>query len=159
MTPNAQRILVVDDEPQILRGLRVILTNAGYRVDAADSVRRRRSTLISVRPPDAAVLDLMLPDGIRGSTSAREVRRWSELPIVVLSAVGDEREKVMALDAGADDYVTKPFGAEELLARLRARASPGARGRFRDPSGGGRRCWLSTSRLARVTPRRARTCT
>ena len=118
MTPNAQRILVVDDEPQILRGLRVILTNAGYRVDAADSMRAALDA-VSVRPPDAVVLDLMLPDG-SGVDVAREIRSWSELPIVVLSAIGDEREKVLALDAGADDYVTKPFGAEELLARLRA---------------------------------------
>jgi len=118
LTPSAQRILVVDDEPQILRGLRVILTNAGYRVDAADSTRAALDA-VSVRPPDAVVLDLMLPDG-SGVEVAREIRRWSELPIVVLSAIGDEREKVLALDSGADDYVTKPFGAEELLARLRA---------------------------------------
>jgi two-component system, OmpR family, KDP operon response regulator KdpE len=115
---DRQRILVVDDEPQILRGLRVILTNAGYRVDAADS-KQAALDAVSVRPPDAMVLDLMLPDG-SGVDVCREVRRWSELPIVVLSAIGDEREKVRALDAGADDYVTKPFGTAELLARLRA---------------------------------------
>ena len=123
-----QRILVVDDEPQILRGLRVILTNAGYRVDAADS-KQAALDEVSVRPPDAMVLDLMLPDG-SGVDVAREVRRWSELPIVVLSAIGDEREKVRALDAGADDYVTKPFGTDELLARLRAVLR-------RTPDGGG----------------------
>jgi two-component system KDP operon response regulator KdpE len=115
---DGQRILVVDDEPQILRGLRVILTNAGYRVDAADS-KEAALDAVSTRPPDAMVLDLMLPDG-SGVDVAREVRRWTELPIVVLSAIGDEREKVRALDAGADDYVTKPFGTDELLARLRA---------------------------------------
>jgi two-component system, OmpR family, KDP operon response regulator KdpE len=115
---DGQRILVVDDEPQILRGLRVILTNAGYRVDAADS-KQAALDAVSVRPPDAMVLDLMLPDG-SGVDVCRELRRWSELPIVVLSAIGDEREKVRALDAGADDYVTKPFGTAELLARLRA---------------------------------------
>jgi two-component system KDP operon response regulator KdpE len=115
---EAQRILVVDDEPQILRGLRVILTNAGYRVDAADS-KQAALDAASVRPPDAIVLDLMLPDG-SGVDVCREVRRWADLPIVVLSAIGDEREKVRALDAGADDYVTKPFGRDELLARLRA---------------------------------------
>jgi two-component system, OmpR family, KDP operon response regulator KdpE len=124
---GGQRILVVDDEPQILRGLRVILTNAGYRVDAADSKQAALDSA-SVRPPDAMVLDLMLPDG-SGVDVCREIRRWSELPIVVLSAIGDEREKVRALDAGADDYVTKPFGTGELLARLRAvlrRTSDGA---------------------------------
>ena len=115
---DGQRILVVDDEPQILRGLRVILTSAGYRVDAADS-KQAALDAASVRPPDAIVLDLMLPDG-SGVDVCRELRRWNDLPIVVLSAIGDEREKVRALDAGADDYVTKPFGTEELLARLRA---------------------------------------
>jgi two-component system, OmpR family, KDP operon response regulator KdpE len=115
---SGQRILVVDDEPQILRGLRVILSNAGYRVDSADSKHAALDS-VSVRPPDAMVLDLMLPDG-SGVDVCREIRRWSELPIVVLSAIGDEREKVRALDAGADDYVTKPFGTGELLARLRA---------------------------------------
>src|SRR5207302_9514451 len=76
-------------------------------------------TAISMRPPDAVVLDLVLPDG-SGVDVSKEVRKWSQLPILVLSAVGDEREKVRALDAGADDYVTKPFGTDELLARLRA---------------------------------------
>jgi two-component system KDP operon response regulator KdpE len=72
-----------------------------------------------LRPPDAIVLDLVLPDG-SGVDVCAEVRRWSRLPIIVLSAVGDEREKVRALDVGADDYITKPFGTDELLARLRA---------------------------------------
>jgi two-component system KDP operon response regulator KdpE len=112
------RILVVDDEPQILRGLRVILRNAGFQVEAADSVESALDA-VAVRPPDALVLDLVLPDG-SGVDVVRELRRWSGLPVLVLSAVGDEREKVRALDAGADDYVTKPFGAEELTARLRA---------------------------------------
>src|SRR5207302_10923883 len=76
-------------------------------------------TAISMRPPDAVVLDLVLPDG-SGVDVSKEVRKWSQLPILVLSAVGDERAKVRALDAGADDYVTKPFGTDELLARLRA---------------------------------------
>jgi two-component system KDP operon response regulator KdpE len=119
------RVLVVDDEPQILRGLRVILQNAGYRVELADD-RAGALDAVAARPPDAMVLDLVLPDG-SGVDVCREVRRWSELPILVLSAVGDEREKVRALDAGADDYVTKPFGVDELLARLRAvlRRRPG----------------------------------
>ena len=112
---NGARVLVVDDEPQILRGLRVVLRNAGYQVDVAAT----KLDALAARPPDAMVLDLVLPDG-SGVEVCREVRRWSGLPIIVLSAVGDEREKVKALDAGADDYVTKPFGSEELTARLRA---------------------------------------
>jgi two-component system KDP operon response regulator KdpE len=114
----AQKVLVVDDEPQIVRGLKVILRDAGYDVDTAETKEEALGAL-SVRPPDALVLDLVLPDG-SGVEICREVRTWSRLPILVLSAVGDEREKVRALDAGADDYVTKPFGSEELLARLRA---------------------------------------
>jgi two-component system, OmpR family, KDP operon response regulator KdpE len=114
----APRVLVVDDEPQIVRGLKIILRSAGYAVEAAETVAEALA-LLAARPPDALVLDLVLPDG-EGVEVCREVRRWSQLPIVVLSAVGDEREKVKALDAGADDYVTKPFGSDELLARLRA---------------------------------------
>jgi two-component system, OmpR family, KDP operon response regulator KdpE len=112
------RILVCDDEPQIVRGLKIILRSAGYTVEAAETKAQALASLSS-RPPDALVLDLVLPDG-QGVEVCREVRRWSRLPIVVLSAVGDEREKVRALDAGADDYITKPFGSDELLARLRA---------------------------------------
>jgi two-component system KDP operon response regulator KdpE len=118
MSAGDSRVLVVDDEPQIVRGLRVILTNAGYQVDEATS-KREALDAVSVRPPDAIVLDLILPDG-DGVEVATEIRRWSQIPIVVLSAVGDEHQKVRALDAGADDYVTKPFGSEELLARIRA---------------------------------------
>jgi two-component system, OmpR family, KDP operon response regulator KdpE len=118
MSAGESRVLVVDDEPQIVRGLRVILTNAGYRVDEA-TTKREALDAVSVRPPDAIVLDLVLPDG-DGIEVCTEIRRWSQVPIVVLSAVGDERQKVRALDAGADDYVTKPFGSEELLARMRA---------------------------------------
>jgi two-component system, OmpR family, KDP operon response regulator KdpE len=117
-TSPPPRILVVDDEPQIVRGLKIILRSAGYAVEAAETKAQALASLAS-RPPDALVLDLVLPDG-QGVEVCEEVRRWSRLPIVVLSAVGDEREKVRALDAGADDYVTKPFGADELLARLRA---------------------------------------
>jgi two-component system KDP operon response regulator KdpE len=115
---TSPRILVVDDEPHIVRGLKIILRTAGYTVEAAENKAQALASLAS-RPPDAVVLDLVLPDG-QGVDVCREVRRWSGLPIVVLSAVGDEREKVRALDAGADDYVTKPFGTDELLARLRA---------------------------------------
>jgi two-component system, OmpR family, KDP operon response regulator KdpE len=118
MSAGEPRVLVVDDEPQIVRGLRVILTNAGYRVEEA-TTKQEALDAVSVRPPDAIVLDLVLPDG-NGIEVCTEIRRWSQVPIVVLSAVGDERQKVLALDAGADDYVTKPFGSEELLARMRA---------------------------------------
>jgi two-component system, OmpR family, KDP operon response regulator KdpE len=118
MTAPPPRVLVVDDEPQIVRGLKIILRSAGYAVEAAET-KADALALLASRPPDALVLDLVLPDG-QGVEVCREVRQWSRLPIVVLSAVGDEREKVRALDAGADDYVTKPFGTDELLARLRA---------------------------------------
>ena len=118
MTKTGEHVLVVDDEPQILRALGVILRNAGYRVDTA-ATKSEALDAVSVRPPDAMVLDLVLPDG-SGVDVTSEVRTWSNLPIIVLSAVGDEREKVRALDVGADDYITKPFGTEELLARLRA---------------------------------------
>lgn len=111
-------VLVVDDEAQITRGLRVILKRAGYEVETAET-KQDALDAVSVRLPDAMVLDLVLPDG-SGVDICEEIRGWSQLPIVVLSALGDEREKVRALDAGADDYVTKPFGTEELLARLRA---------------------------------------
>jgi two-component system, OmpR family, KDP operon response regulator KdpE len=126
MGANATRILVVDDEPEIVRGLKIVLRGAGYSVDAA-STKAEALASVAIRPPEALVLDLVLPDG-NGVAVCKEIRRWSRLPILVLSAVGDEREKVRALDAGADDYVTKPFGTDELLARLRAvlRRSPDA---------------------------------
>ena len=115
---HGPQILVVDDEPHIVRGLRVVLRREGYEVEAAES-KSEALDAVAVRPPDAMVLDLVLPDG-SGVEVCTEVRSWSRLPILVLSALGDEREKVRALDAGADDYVTKPFGTDELLARLRA---------------------------------------
>src|ERR1700754_288989 len=108
---HAARILVCDDEPQILRALRVILRDAG---------------LAAVKPPEAAILDLMLPD-IDGVEVTRRLREWTQMPILVLSAVGEEDRKVEALAAGADDYVTKPFGPRERVARLEAalrRAAP-----------------------------------
>jgi two-component system, OmpR family, KDP operon response regulator KdpE len=114
----SERILVVDDERQILRALRTSLGAAGYTVDMAETVEQALTTA-AVRPPNAVILDLVLPDGT-GIDVCRELRRWTDAPILVLSAVGEEREKVAALDAGADDFVTKPFGIDELLARLRA---------------------------------------
>lgn len=115
---NGALVLVVDDEQQILRALRTSLRGAGYEVETADSVESALAAA-GMRPPEAVILDLVLPDGT-GTEVARELRRWSSAPIIVLSAVGEEREKVAALDAGADDYVTKPVGIDELLARLRA---------------------------------------
>ena len=112
------RVLICDDEPQILRALRVVLGDGGYEVVPAMSVREALDA-VAVRPPDAAIVDLVLPDG-DGVEVCSSIREWSEMPILVLSAIGDEREKVRALDAGADDYVTKPFGPDELVARLRA---------------------------------------
>jgi two-component system KDP operon response regulator KdpE len=112
------RILVVDDEPQILRALKTTLQGAGYEVATAET-GEEALRLAALQPPEAVVLDLVLPDR-SGTDVARELRTWSKVPILVLSAVGEESEKVAALDAGADDYVTKPFGTDELLARLRA---------------------------------------
>lgn len=114
----ATRVLVVDDEPQILRALTSTFRAAGYDVETA-ATGEEALTLAAVHPPEAVILDLMLPDR-SGTDVCRELRTWTQVPILVLSAVGNEREKVAALDAGADDYVTKPFGVEELLARLRA---------------------------------------
>jgi len=122
---NGNRVLVVDDEPQILRALRTGLKAAGYQVDTADTAEGALASA-ALQPPEAVILDLLLPDGT-GTEVCRELRKWSSAPVIVLSAVGDEREKVAALDAGADDYVTKPVGIDELLARLRAvlrRAGP-----------------------------------
>jgi two-component system KDP operon response regulator KdpE len=111
-------VLVVDDEPQILRALRTSLRAAGYEVATAGTVADALA-IAALMPPEAMIVDLLLPDGT-GTEVCREFRKWSASVVIVLSAVGDERDKVDALDAGADDYVTKPIGIEELLARLRA---------------------------------------
>ena len=115
---DGPRVLVVDDEPQILRALEITLQREGYDVDTARTAGEAIAAA-AARPPEAVILDLLLPDG-RGTEVCRELREWSAVPILVLSAVEEEAEKVAALDAGADDYVTKPFSVEELLARLRA---------------------------------------
>jgi two-component system KDP operon response regulator KdpE len=112
------RVLVVDDERQILRALKVILREAGYEVIEAATMEEALDRA-AVRPPDAAIIDLMLPDG-SGIELSRRLREWTSMPILVLSAVGEEDAKVEALEAGADDYVTKPFGPRELVARLGA---------------------------------------
>jgi two-component system KDP operon response regulator KdpE len=111
-------ILLVDDDPQLLRALRVNLQARGYEVSSADDGASALAIAARTRP-DLVVLDLGLPD-IEGVEVVRGLRGWSSAPIIVLSARHEERAKVVALDAGADDYVTKPFGMDELLARLRA---------------------------------------
>jgi two-component system KDP operon response regulator KdpE len=115
---SGARVLVVDDEPQILRALQMKLRDAGYAVETAATAKDALAQA-AMRPPEAVILDLLLPDG-SGTDVCRELRRWSSAPILVLSAVGEEKEKIVALDAGADDYVTKPFSGDVLLARLRA---------------------------------------
>jgi two-component system KDP operon response regulator KdpE len=125
-TPQRPSVLVCDDEAQILRALRVILRDAGYQALPAASVEEALDQA-AVGRPVAAIVDLLLPDG-DGIALCRELRRWSEMPVIVLSAVGEEDAKVRALAAGADDYVTKPFGPRELIARLGAnlrRSAPG----------------------------------
>lgn len=112
------RVLVVDDEPPILRALTANLRARGF--DAVAAATGEDALLAaSQRPPDAVILDLGLP-GMSGLEVIDGLRGWTEVPIIVLSARGSERDKVAALDAGADDYVTKPFGMDELFARLRA---------------------------------------
>jgi two-component system, OmpR family, KDP operon response regulator KdpE len=122
---KSPRVLVVDDEPQIVRALKVVLREAGFQTVPAETASQALD-LAAVHPPDAAIVDLVLPDG-DGVEVTRRLREWSEMPILVLSAVGEEEQKVRALDAGADDYITKPFGTRELVARLQAalrRAAP-----------------------------------
>jgi two-component system KDP operon response regulator KdpE len=115
---SRNRVLVVDDEPQILRAVEMKLRDAGYTVETAATAQEALAKA-AMRPPEAIVLDVLLPDG-RGTDVCRELRSWTTVPILVLSAVDEEKEKIDALDAGADDYVTKPFSGDELLARLRA---------------------------------------
>ncbi len=125
--PVPPTVLVVDDEPQIRRLLRVTLEANGYRfIDAADAAEGIAA--VAQRRPDLVLLDLGLPDA-EGIDVLRRIREWSRVPVVILSVRNSEDDMVSALDAGADDYVTKPFNGGELLARIRAamrRASPGA---------------------------------
>ncbi|WP_415855877.1 response regulator [Sinomonas sp. G460-2] len=113
-----KRVLAVDDEPQLLRALQINLRAEGYTVVVATN-GTEALRLAASEPPDVLVLDLGLPD-MNGAEVIRGIRGWSDVPIVVLSARHGSADKVEALDAGADDYVTKPFGLDELLARLRA---------------------------------------
>jgi two-component system KDP operon response regulator KdpE len=112
------QILVVDDEHQILRALRVILRDAGYEALPAGTVEEALD-LAAVHTPVGAIVDLLLPDG-DGVELCRRLREWTQMPLILLSAVGEEDAKVQALAAGADDYITKPFGPRELIARLEA---------------------------------------
>lgn len=116
---NKPLILVVDDEPEILRALRSGLVAQGYEiVTAASGEEALKQATNAV--PDLVILDLMLPGAMSGLDVCRRLREWSTLPILILSALGQERQKVAALDLGADDYLTKPFGMDELTARVRA---------------------------------------
>jgi two-component system KDP operon response regulator KdpE len=113
-----ERILVCDDDHQILRALRLILRDAGYEVLTAQTAEDALDRA-AVAAPHAAIVDLMLPDR-PGIEVCRQLREWGEMPILVLSAVGEEGTKIEALQSGADDYVTKPFGPGELVARVQA---------------------------------------
>jgi two-component system KDP operon response regulator KdpE len=114
---NAPHILVVDDEPQIQRAIRTILTEKGFKVTTA-SRGEEGLTLAAANEPDMVILDLGLPD-MDGVEVCTRLREWTQCPIIILSVRDSERDKVSALDKGADDYLTKPFGVEELLARVR----------------------------------------
>jgi two-component system KDP operon response regulator KdpE len=117
MNAGGARVLVIDDEPQIRRALQTALTAHGYNVETAENGSLGLAT-IAAWAPDAVVLDLVMPV-MDGFEVLRQVRAWSDVPVIVLSARGQEPDKVTALDLGADDYLTKPFGMSELLARLR----------------------------------------
>lgn len=121
---NSPRVLVIDDEPQLLRALRINLSARGYAVETAMTGEAALEAAAE-RPPDAVVLDLGLPD-MDGVDVLIGLRTWLSAPVIVLSARTDSADKVGALDAGADDYVTKPFGMDEFLARLRAAVRRGA---------------------------------
>jgi two-component system KDP operon response regulator KdpE len=125
MTTPGMLVLVVEDEPQMRRFLRPALEGQGYRVVEA-STALEALTLASTHNPDCVLLDLGLPDG-DGIEVTRRLRDWSSAPIIVVSARGQESDKIAALDAGADDYLTKPFGTGELLARLRVAQRHAAR--------------------------------
>jgi two-component system, OmpR family, KDP operon response regulator KdpE len=123
---QGERILVCDDDPQIQRALRLVLREAGYEVTVTGTGEEAldRAAVIG---PHAAIVDLMLPDS-DGIEVCRRLRDWSEMPIIVLSALGEEAVKIRALDSGADDYVTKPFGPGELVARVQAALRRAGRG-------------------------------
>src|SRR5713226_6600112 len=117
-TMEKSRVLVVDDEPQITRVLRTVLSSQGYQVKTAAEGEAALSSFSEFRP-ELVITDLFMPQ-MDGLELCRQIRAMSNVPIIVLSVKGEERTKVEALDSGADDYVTKPFGIDELLARVRA---------------------------------------
>src|SRR5260221_3618532 len=119
MKSKGKRILVVDDEPSIQRILRRNLAISGYEVLVAETGEQALE-MVRINQPDLILLDLWLPGEIDGIEVCTQVRQWTQVPIIVLSARTDEKQKVQALDLGADDYLTKPFNNEELLARVRA---------------------------------------
>jgi len=125
---NEPHILVIDDEPQILRAIRAILTEQKFRVTTTNR-GEEGLTLAAANEPDIVILDLGLPD-MDGVNVCSRLREWTQCPIIILSVRDSEHDKVAALDAGADDYLTKPFGVEELLARVRValRHSTGNKG-------------------------------
>ncbi len=110
-------VLIIEDEPEIRKFLKAILINHHFKPSFAETAKEGIK-LIKLHPPEAIILDLGLPD-LDGLEVIKEIRQWSAIPIIVLSARGQERDKVMALESGADDYLTKPFGSAELLARLK----------------------------------------
>jgi len=124
---NLPHILVIDDEPQILRALRTILTEKGFKVTIAGR-GQEGLTLAAATSPDLIILDLGLPD-MDGIEVCAQLREWTQIPIIVLSVRDRERDKVTALDKGADDFLTKPFGIDELLARVRVALRHAARAR------------------------------
>ncbi|HEY7412464.1 MAG TPA: response regulator [Vicinamibacteria bacterium] len=145
-------VLVVDDEPQLRRFLRATLPAHGYRVTEAETAAQA-VVEASTRTPDVILLDLGLPD-MDGVEVTRRLREWSDTPIIVLSARGQEADKIEALDAGADDYLTKPFAMGELLARIRVALRHGARGDSPEPvvevgdlkvDLGARRVWVAAT--------------
>ena len=126
MTKSMHQILIIEDDSGIRKVLRVLLESEGYRITEADTVARGEIETRSHKP-DLLLVDLGLPDG-DGLTLIRRIRSWSPVPVVVITARAMEEQKIAALDAGADDYVTKPFSSPELLARVRAALRRGARG-------------------------------
>ena len=131
MANNSPTVIVVEDEQKLRRFIRLAIEEEGLQVFEADSVKRGLIEA-GTRQPDLVVLDLGLPDG-DGLDLIRDLRSWSDIPILVLSARSDEADKVAALDAGADDYLTKPFGAAELSARVRAQLRRRAKAIGRPP--------------------------
>ena len=137
MTGDAPLILVIEDEPPIRRFLRASLIGEGYRLAEAETGEQGLQ-MAAAQPPDLIILDLGLPD-IDGLQVIQTLRSWSQMPIIILSARDQEKDKVLALDQGADDYLSKPFGMDELLARIRVALRHQAR--LHDPSAGATTCF------------------